>query len=126
LPQKKAKMGRPKLPKGEAKGRIVPVRFRRDDLKAIEAAARASRKTISEWVRGTVMATGTFNAHCPHCDRDVTASTKLGRAALMEALAHDSDIRVIHLNVDGTGDHEWSLTAQQKQNLRNHIANGFI
>jgi hypothetical protein len=31
LPQKKAKVGRPKLPKGEAKGRIVPVRFTADD-----------------------------------------------------------------------------------------------
>ena len=119
-------MGRPKLPKGEAKGKIVPVRFRRDDLKVIEAAARASGKTISEWVRGTVMATGTFNANCPYCDCDVTASTKLGRAALMEALANDTDIRVIHLNMTGAGDHEWSLTAQQKRNLRNHIANGTL
>ena len=47
--QKKArKVGRPKLPKGEAKGRIVPVRFALDDLKAIEAAARASKQTVSE------------------------------------------------------------------------------
>jgi hypothetical protein len=29
LSQKKAKIGRPKLHKGEAKGRIVPVRFAR-------------------------------------------------------------------------------------------------
>jgi hypothetical protein len=49
-------MGRPKLPKGEAKGRIVPVRFRHEDLKAIEAAARASSQTVSEWVRSTVHA----------------------------------------------------------------------
>ena len=50
--QKKAKrVGRPKLPKGETKGRIVPVRFRHDDLKAMEAAARASNQTVSEWVR---------------------------------------------------------------------------
>ena len=34
--QKKArKVGRPKLPKGEAKGRIVPVRFTADDLRAM-------------------------------------------------------------------------------------------
>ena len=30
--QKKNKVGRPKLPKGDAKGRIVPVRFRADDI----------------------------------------------------------------------------------------------
>jgi len=52
----KPKMGRPKLPKGDAKGRIVPVRFNPSDLKRIEQAARASRKTVSEWIRGTVSA----------------------------------------------------------------------
>jgi hypothetical protein len=50
----KPKIGRPKLPKGEAKGRIVPVRFNAIDLKRIEAAARASQKTVSEWIRGTI------------------------------------------------------------------------
>jgi hypothetical protein len=55
--QKKAKkVGRPKLPKGEAKGRIVPVRFTGDDLKAMEAAAKASNKNVSEWIRSTIHA----------------------------------------------------------------------
>jgi hypothetical protein len=55
MPQPKPKkIGRPKLPKGDAKGRIVPVRFNADDLKRIEAAARASNKTVSEWIRGTL------------------------------------------------------------------------
>ena len=56
MAQKKAKIGRPKLPKGEAKGRIVPVRFTGDDLKAMEHAARASKVTISEWIRSTIHA----------------------------------------------------------------------
>ena len=56
--QKKArKVGRPKLPKGEAKGRIVPVRFTADDLKAMEAAAKANNKSLSEWIRSTIHAT---------------------------------------------------------------------
>jgi hypothetical protein len=54
--QAKPKLGRPKLPKGDAKGRIVPVRFNPSDLKRIESAARASQKTISEWIRGTITA----------------------------------------------------------------------
>jgi predicted HicB family RNase H-like nuclease len=54
LAQKKAKIGRPKLPKGEAKGRIVPVRFAPDDLKAIAAQAKASKQTVSEWIRSTL------------------------------------------------------------------------
>jgi len=54
--QIKPKIGRPKLPKGEAKGRIVPIRFNPQDIKRIEAAARASQKTVSEWVRSTISA----------------------------------------------------------------------
>jgi hypothetical protein len=45
------KIGRPKLPKGEAKGRIVQVRFNAEDLKRLEAAAKASEMTVSEWIR---------------------------------------------------------------------------
>ena len=56
MAQKKAKVGRPKMPKGEAKGRIVPVRFTGHDLKAMEQAARASKVTVSEWIRSTIHA----------------------------------------------------------------------
>jgi predicted HicB family RNase H-like nuclease len=55
--KKSRKVGRPKLPKGEAKGRIVPVRFTPDDLKAIETAAKANKQSVSEWVRSTIHAT---------------------------------------------------------------------
>jgi uncharacterized protein (DUF1778 family) len=54
LAQKKAKMGRPKLPKGEAMGRVIQVRFTAQDTKAIEAAAKASKQNVSEWIRSTV------------------------------------------------------------------------
>ena len=54
--KKNRKVGRPKLPKGEAKGRIVPVRFTADDLKAMAAAAKASNQTVSEWIRSTLNA----------------------------------------------------------------------
>jgi hypothetical protein len=54
LAQKKAKIGRPKLPKGAAKGRIVPVRFAPDDLKAIAARAKAADQNVSEWIRSTI------------------------------------------------------------------------
>jgi hypothetical protein len=53
---KPKKIGRPKLPKGEAKGRIVPVRFNAADIKRVEAAAKASKQTVSEWVRSTLNA----------------------------------------------------------------------
>lgn len=54
--KKRRKVGRPKLPKGEAKGRIVPVRFKREDLKVMEAKAREKEQTVSEWIRSTISA----------------------------------------------------------------------
>jgi hypothetical protein len=54
---KPKKAGRPKLPKGEAMGRVIQVRFTALDTKAIEAAAKASDQNVSEWIRGTIHAT---------------------------------------------------------------------
>jgi predicted HicB family RNase H-like nuclease len=54
--QKPRKVGRPKLPKGEAKGKIVPVRFSAEERKAIEAAAKAEKLSLSEWIRSTLQA----------------------------------------------------------------------
>jgi hypothetical protein len=60
-------VGRPKLPKGEAKGRIVPVRFTVNDLKTISKAAKANNQTVSEWIRSTVMSRNeeVWYAFCP-------------------------------------------------------------
>ena len=52
---KAKKMGRPKLPKGHAKGDIIPVRVNPDDRKLFEKAAKASEhKTLSAWIRYTL------------------------------------------------------------------------
>jgi hypothetical protein len=54
---KPKKIGRPKLPKGEAKGRIVPVRFSVEEVQRITAAANASNQKLSdEWIRSTLNA----------------------------------------------------------------------
>ena len=54
---KAKKLGRPKLPKGHAKGVIVPVRMNPDDRKLFEKAAKASEhKTLSGWIRHTLRA----------------------------------------------------------------------
>lgn len=53
-PKKRKKIGRPKLPKGQAKGRFVPVRFKAEDFKAMKAAAKDSKQSISEWIRATI------------------------------------------------------------------------
>jgi hypothetical protein len=54
--KKAKKVGRPFLPKGQAKSHIVPVRFTTDDLKAMESAARAHNQSVSEWIRSTLNA----------------------------------------------------------------------
>jgi hypothetical protein len=55
-PTKPKKIGRPKLPKGEAKGRIVPVRFSAEEVNRITAAATARNQKLSEWIRSTLNA----------------------------------------------------------------------
>ncbi len=55
-PAKPMKVGRPKLPTGAAKGRIVHVRFTFEEIERITASAKASNKTISEWIRSTLNA----------------------------------------------------------------------
>jgi hypothetical protein len=53
---KKRKPGRPKLPKGEAKGKIVPVRFAVEELAKVQGAADAAKQTVSQWIRATLAA----------------------------------------------------------------------
>lgn len=53
---KPKKVGRPKLAKGEAKGKIVPVRFNAEELKRIADAATAKNQTLSQWIRSTLYA----------------------------------------------------------------------
>jgi predicted HicB family RNase H-like nuclease len=54
--EEKRKPGRRKLPKGSAKGSIVPVRFSPEDRRRVEAAARENGQSVSEWVRSTLSA----------------------------------------------------------------------
>jgi uncharacterized protein (DUF1778 family) len=52
---KPKKPGRPKLPKGEAKGKAVKVRFDADDLKLVAIASKANKQNLSEWIRDAVL-----------------------------------------------------------------------
>ncbi len=56
LKPKPRKPGRPRLAKADAKGSIVPVRFNPEDRRKVEAAAKANGKTVSEWIRSTLIA----------------------------------------------------------------------
>lgn len=52
----KRKPGRPKLPKGKAMATPIQVRLNPDDRKAVEKAAKAKDQTVSDWIRGAMMA----------------------------------------------------------------------
>jgi uncharacterized protein (DUF1778 family) len=54
LKPKPKKPGRPRMAKSEAKGSIVPVRFSPDERKRVEAAAKASKQNVSQWIRSTL------------------------------------------------------------------------
>jgi predicted HicB family RNase H-like nuclease len=57
MPQPKPKkIGRPKLPKGEAKGRVLQVRLNAEDLKRVTTAAKAKGQTMSDWIREAINA----------------------------------------------------------------------
>jgi uncharacterized protein (DUF1778 family) len=51
---KPKKVGRPKLPKGAAKSSSVNLRFNAEYRKRIDAAAKAKKVTVSEWMRSVI------------------------------------------------------------------------
>ena len=53
---KPKKPGRPKLAKGDAKAVMLRVRISPAESKAVEAKAKASKQTVSEWIRGMLNA----------------------------------------------------------------------
>ena len=52
----KRKPGRPKLPKGEAKGKIAPIRFTKTEAEQLTEVAKRNNLTLSEWIRRAVLA----------------------------------------------------------------------
>jgi len=57
MPKQRArKAGRPPLPKGQAKIGTLRIRVTPEELRAIEATAKAKKLSTSEWIRGTLNA----------------------------------------------------------------------
>ncbi len=49
-------VGRPKLPKGDAKAEMLRIRATTDELRAFDKAAKASSQKRSDWIRSTLNA----------------------------------------------------------------------
>ena len=52
---KKRKPARPKLPKGEAKGKVLPIRLAKAEFERLSAAARLNDQTVSDWIRSRLL-----------------------------------------------------------------------
>lgn len=53
---KPKRVGRPTLPKGNAKAATLRVRSTPSELRSYEMAAKAKNQSLSEWIRGTLNA----------------------------------------------------------------------
>ena len=51
---KPKKVGRPTLPKGEAKAETLRIRVTPSELRGYGAKAKAGKQTVSEWIRSTL------------------------------------------------------------------------
>jgi hypothetical protein len=51
-----SKMGRPKKPKAERKGEVIPIRVSADERQAIDATAEAEGLSRSDWMRRVLIA----------------------------------------------------------------------
>jgi hypothetical protein len=56
LKPKPKRAGRPPLPKGSTRGEMLRIRVTADELRTIEAAAKANRQNRSEFIRGRLLA----------------------------------------------------------------------
>ncbi len=52
---KAPKLGRPKLPKGEAKSKMLKARVSPSEFEAVERAAKKAGETVSEWARSVIL-----------------------------------------------------------------------
>jgi hypothetical protein len=66
----------------------------------------------------------TFQAHCNICNKTVSVLFRLNRDDLISVLKNGGDVRVMHVVPEG--DHIWSLSTKDKQNLSNAVAKGLV
>ena len=49
-----SQLRQPRLPKGPAKGKIVPVRMKDEQFKQFSKMAKENNQTLSEWIRSAL------------------------------------------------------------------------
>jgi hypothetical protein len=100
---KKRKPGRPKLPKGEAKGKIVPVRLDAEDLRLAMSAARQNKEPLSEWIRNILRnaAEEQMYERSLHDAISIVLSERRTLAATTSELSEEIGQRRLYVRKDG-------------------------
>ena len=80
--RRKPRMGRPPLPKGEAKGSLLSVRFSVDERRALDQAAERNGERLSEWARRALLAAAGVEDKKADGGAAVGLASALGRARL--------------------------------------------
>jgi uncharacterized protein (DUF1778 family) len=101
--KKPRKVGRPKLPKGEAKGKIVPVRLDPDDLRLVTAAAKANDEALSEWIRNALRSAAEVQMfqRTLHEAMQLVLSERPNLTATTSELSDEIERRGLYLRKDG-------------------------
>src|SRR5580698_2799416 len=114
---KQKRIGRPRLPRSEAKGKIVPVRFEPEDLKLVIAAAKAGNQTLSAWIRQALrtsaevqMFKGTL-----HDAITIVLLSRQKRTATTSEIGSEIERRGLYLRKDGEVARAKQINARVRQ-----------
>jgi uncharacterized protein (DUF1778 family) len=115
--KKPRKVGRPKLPKGEAKGKIVPVRLDPDDLRLVTAAAKASSEALSEWIRNALRSAAEVQMfqRTLHEAMEMVLSERPNFTATTSEVSEEIDRRGLYLRGDGASPKAQQINARARK-----------
>jgi hypothetical protein len=114
---KPRKPGRPTLPKGEAKGKIVPVRFELDDYKLVTAAAKMANQTPSAWIRHalrTAAEVQMFDGTLHEAIR-IVLSDRESHTATTREISEEIERRRLYSRKDGNSARATQINARVRQ-----------
>jgi hypothetical protein len=114
---KKNRLGRPRLPKGEAKGRIVPVRFDSEDLRLVTTAAKAEKRGLSDWIRKTLRtaAEDKLFQRTLHDAMKIVLSSRPDRAATTTEISKAIEIERLYTRKDGESPKANQISARARK-----------
>jgi hypothetical protein len=114
---KPKKPGRPRLGKGETKGKIVPVRFEPDDFSLVTAAAKDANQTLSAWIRHalrTAAETQMFDGTLHKAMKIVLLERESGTATTGD-IATEINQRQLYKRKDGNAARAKQINARVRQ-----------